>query len=311
MPIHLQQTLSATPAAVYHHLTDTQRLAAWFAEHADVSLPQQRYDFWGRYTPGTPDRAAGRHPLLTAQPAAALSYGWRLQDVDTVVDLHLVPRGSETTVVVEHYAPGAAGAERGDAPISEDFWFLSLENLRRAVDGRDSAVVRLDFTASMLGNVTHTVEIDAPPEAVFKTLIDPEEMNRWIASHAVVEPHVGGRYDLGWGGMGPEKILELVPNARLSIADAAGPEDQTPNILTWTLEGSGGRTRLTLVHSGFAPDHDNSGIYTGWLNFMSWIKSLVEYGPAWRPTLKPIPAEMFAYYPASITSRQAELITLP
>ncbi|MEP7358189.1 MAG: SRPBCC family protein, partial [Anaerolineales bacterium] len=310
MPIHLQQTLSATPEAIYHNLTDSGRLAAWFAEHADIALPKEQYDFWGRFTPGTPDRDGGRHKLLKARASNALSYGWRLQEVDTVVDIRLVPRGAETAVIVQHFAHGPEGAQRADAPIAEDFWFLALENLRRAVDGRDEAVVRLDLTASMLGDVTHTIEIDASPEAVFKALIEPEQMNRWIASKAVVEPHVGGRYDLGWG-MGPEKILELAPNERLAVADAENPGAETQNVLTWTLEGSGGRTRLTLVHSGFAADHDNSGLYTGWLNFMSWIKSLVEYGPSWQPTLKPLPAEMFSYYPASISSRQADLLAMP
>ena len=169
MPIHLQQTLTATPEAIYHNLTDTRRLAAWFAEHTDIALPQEQYDFWGRFTPGTPNRDGGRHQLLKAQASNGLSYGWRLQDVDTVVDVRLVPRGAETAVIVQHFAHAPDGVGRADAPIAEDFWFLSLENLRRAVDGRDDAVVRLDLTASMLGDVTHTLEIDASPEAVFRT----------------------------------------------------------------------------------------------------------------------------------------------
>lgn len=40
-------------------------------------------------------------------------------------------------------------------------------------------------------------------------------------------------------------------------------------------------------------------------------QSLVEYGPAWQPTLKPLPAEMFPYYPASISSRQSDLLAMP
>lgn len=307
MPIHLQHTLTATPEAIYHNLTDTRRLTAWFAEHVDIALPKDQYDFWGRFTPGTPDRDGGRHAVLKAQASTVLSYRWRLQDVDTVVEVRLVPRGAETAVIVQHVAQGPDGP--ADAPIPEDFWFLALENLRRAVDGRDDAVVRLDLTASMLGDITHTLDIEASPEAVFKALIDPEQMNRWIASNAVVEPQVGGRYELGWG-MGPVRIVELVPNQRLAVVDEDNPEGTPPNVLTWTLEGSQGRTRLTLVHSGFTPDQDNSGLYTGWLNFMSWLKSLVEYGPTWQPTLRPLAAEMFPYYPASISRRQSDLLGL-
>ena len=54
--------------------------------------------------------------------------------------------------------------------------------------------------------------------------------------------------------------------------------EETETVVTWTLEELDGKTRLTLVHSGFAPDQPTGGLDAGWLNFMSWIKSLVEYG---------------------------------
>src|ERR1700693_2512626 len=83
-------------------------------------------------------------------------------------------------------------------------------------------------------------------------------------------PAIG--YRRGATGYGLFKILELVPNQRLALMDDDNPEAESHNVLTWTLEGGQGRTRLTLVHSGFAPDTDNSGIDTGWLKFMKSIK---------------------------------------
>jgi len=152
----------------------------------------------------------------------------------------------------------------------EDFWFLSLENLRRHLDGK--APVRCDFSRSMLGDIHHSIEIDAPPDRVFDILIQPEQLQRWIASQATVEPHVGGRYDLGWGSVASLRILELVPGEHLRLDWS---DEQRQTILDWMLEESGGKTRLTLVHSGFAPDQD-TGVVNGWLNFMSWIKSIAE-----------------------------------
>jgi uncharacterized protein YndB with AHSA1/START domain len=301
MTLHLQQTLSATPDAVFHQLSDSARLAAWFAEYADVSLPERRYDFWGRYTPGNPQREAGRHLLLAAEPGSRLSYGWHVQDLDTVVEIGLHARGAETVVVVQQ-----AGSSP-DGPELDDFWFVALENLRRAAAGRDEAVVRLDFSADMRGDVRHSVVIDAEPEAVFKALIEPEQLNRWIASNAVVEPRVGGHYDFGWG-MGADLILDLAPNERLATIDEASPDGPPPTVKTWTLAGSGGRTTLTLVHSGFAPDQDNGGLYKGWLNYMSWIKSMLEFGSSWRPALKPLTPELLSFYPASIAAHQSELL---
>jgi len=304
MSLHPQQTLPATPEAVFHQLSDAARLAAWFAEYADVSLPERRYDFWGRYTPDHPQREAGRHPLLAAEPGGRLSYAWHVQDMDTVVEIGLHPRGAETVVVVQQTGTVAEGP--ADCSSLDDFWFLSLENLRRAVAGNDQAVVRLDLSAGMQGDLRHSITIDAEPEAVFKALIEPDQLNRWIASNAVVEPRVGGQYDFGWG-VGADLILDLAPNERLVTVDQASPDGPPPTVKTWTLAGSGGRTTLTLVHSGFAPDQDNSGLYRGWLNYMSWIKSMVEIGPSWRPALKPLTPELVPFYPASIAARQSQL----
>jgi len=175
------------------------------------------------------------------------------------------------------------------------------------VAGNDRAVVRLDYAADMRGDIQHSVVIDAEPEAVFRALIEPEQINRWIASNAVVEPRVGGHYDLGWG-MGPELIVDLVHNERLVLTDEESPDGPPPTVKTWTLASSGGRTTLTLVHSGFAPDTDNSGLYKGWLSYMSWLKSMVEPGPSWRPPLRPLTPELASFYPASIAAHQADLL---
>ena len=99
-------------------------------------------------------------------------------------------------------------------------------------------------------------------------------------------------------------ISELVPDERLVLLGEG--DDTTVN--TWTLEGSGGKTRLTLVHSGFAADYDQTGINSGWLNYMSWIKSMFEYGEDWEPAIKRLEPDVYWFYPASMIKRQAELI---
>ena len=121
--------------------------------------------------------------------------------------------------------------------------------------------------------------IDAPPEAVFQALIEPAQLDRYIADQATVEPHIDGRYDFGWGD-GPQKILELVPNQTLAYSWSFPGEPAT--IVSWELEGSGGRTRLTLVQSGFGPDRTNDDYQSGWLSFLVRIKQLVETGAAWQ-----------------------------
>lgn len=301
-PYRVQITLNASAQQVYTALTDTHRLPAWFAEHAEVNLSAKRYDFWGRYTPEVPTRDQGQHPLTALEADARLAYTWALPDKPTAVSYHLIPRGGQTVLRVEQ-TQANAGHDIGFYNL-EDFWFLSLENLRRHLAGK--AVVRCDFSAPMTGDIHHSVEIDAPPAAVFDALINPAQLNRWIASSARVEPKPGGAYDLGWGaGVAAHRILELLPDEKLVVGWTEDNNQST--IITWTLAASGGKTRLTLVHSGFAPDQDTGGLQVGWLNFMSWVRSLVEFGAAWQPPVRPLTEAYRPYYPAAIWQQQAAL----
>jgi uncharacterized protein YndB with AHSA1/START domain len=301
--LHVQIALKAQSEAIYQALTDN--LADWFAEYTDVSTVENRYDFWGRFTPGTPTREEGRHPLLAYEPGKHLNFEWRSHSFDSIVNIQIIPRDGGNTLVVQQGNPINPSHDIGFS-TDEDFWFLSLENLRRHLDGK--APVRCDFSRSMLGDIHHTIEIDASPDAVFDALINPEQLNRWIASHATVEAHVGGEYNLGWGQSASSlKILELVPDEKLRLT---WPEGDGSTILTWTLEGSGGKTRLTLIHSGFAPDQNTGGLQTGWLNFMSWVKSISEYGDDWQPAIKRIQPGMESYYPASFNIAQTDLGTI-
>ena len=61
--VRMQVTLNATAERAWAALTASDALEAWFAEHAAVDLANGRYDFWGQYTAGVPDREGGHHPL--------------------------------------------------------------------------------------------------------------------------------------------------------------------------------------------------------------------------------------------------------
>jgi len=302
--LHIQIALTAPPGDIMRAWTAA--LPHWFAEHVDVSIAEKRYDFWGRYTPGAPDREGGRHPLLAYEPGERVRFGWQLRGVDTTVDVSIHPRAGGQTVAVRH--EGVSKSHDIDFYTDEDFWFLTLENLRRHLDGKPP--VRCDFSTPMVGDIQHSVEIDAAREAVFDALINPAQLRRWIATRdVVVEAHEGGRYYLGWGNNSSAlKILDIVPNERLRLT---WPEGDGQTVVTWTLEGSGGKTRLTLVHSGFAPDAKTGGLNAGWLNFMSWVKSMTEYGAGWQPAILRLSPGLESYYPASIVEGQVNIISEP
>lgn len=280
--IQVALRIAVAPSLVFQALTQADELTRWFAEHAEVAPLRLRYDFWGRFTPAAPDREQGQHAILSWKPDQELAFQWQVQDQATIVTMTLESEGDGTNLTLVH--EDVPKRRPGEVNLA-DFWILSLENLRSWVE-RGSAGPRCDFSAPGRGDIRLTIEIGASPGAVFPALIAPSELERYIASTAMVEPRIGGRYDFGWGE-GPQNILELAPNERLAYSWSFSDEPDT--VVTWTLDGSGGRTRLTLVHSGFGPDRLTEDYQAGWLAFLNKIKCLSEVGPSWRkPTVTAI-----------------------
>ena len=82
----IQLKLKATPEQLFHALIDSKALTAWFCEYADISLNDNAYDFWGRFTPDAPaNQQAGHHPLTLLQENRHIAYQWRLYDVESHV----------------------------------------------------------------------------------------------------------------------------------------------------------------------------------------------------------------------------------
>ena len=307
--LQMQVKLNHPIEQVFNALTTTDALKAWFAEEADVKLDDKRFAFWGKFTPGNPAEATGRkNEILTVEPNRLFKFRWQQgPDIATEVTFQIEEKGGVTVLTVLH-SRSSTDMHHAAVYTLEDFWFLSLENLRRYLDGKPSDA-RVDFSATLKGNITWDTLIDASPARVFDVLIKPEYLNKWIASNAEVDPKIGGTLSYGWGGVPPFKIVALEPDSKLAYDwDEEDPNgDMQHTVVTWTLEESNGKTRLTLVQSGFAPDADNDGIHVGWRNFLNWIRSLSEYGDTWQPPVLQIKDPAWAtIYSAAINEAQAE-----
>jgi uncharacterized protein YndB with AHSA1/START domain len=300
----VQLKLKATPQRVFQALLDSHALTSWFSEFADVSSETKAYDFWGRFTPEAPaTQEAGHHPLTLLAANRHLAYAWELNDVESQVLIKLLPRQDETILTVRQSAP--ADVQLTEGWSLDDFWFLSLENLRRHLDGK-SSLARVDFSKPMLGEIRHELVIEAPAAKVFEVLIRPDQMDRWLANGAIVEPEPGGVYSFGWMSM---KILEIVPDKKLAVgATAERDGKEVTSIVTWSLEESYGKTRMAFVHSGFAPDQSNAGENVGWLAFMNFVSSIAQYGEEWQSPVAVIKPEFYPYYSASMVQQQPEIV---
>jgi hypothetical protein len=158
----------------------------------------------------------------------------------TAVSLELATsnRGTILTVtqeIVERH-PGEASFK--------DSWGLSLENLRRLfLNG--SGPLFCDYSLTHREQVAVEAQISRPAKEVFTGLIDPQQLERYMADKATVEPRPGGIYDFGWGGNGPIKILELEPDRKLTyswrdqVPLSAGPwkTRRAAPVLPWSIPG--------------------------------------------------------------------------
>jgi uncharacterized protein YndB with AHSA1/START domain len=272
--LNLGIDIKASSEAIYSALTDANALTKWFAEYSDISVDDNRYDFWGRHTPNNPNREEGRHKLMRVIPEKLIEFEWRLRGVDSRVQFEIHQSESECVLTMHH----------SDLPIAEmnqssigDFWSHALEGLRHWLE-RGRAYQLFDYATSQRGDIHVAVDINVQSSLAFNALTDSTQMERWVGSKGSVDPKPGGKIDFGWE-MGPVKILEIVPNEKLSYLWHWEGEPDT--ITTWTLEDSGGKTHITIVQSGFAPERDGEDYFIGWSKFAYRLKTMLEEGPDW------------------------------
>jgi uncharacterized protein YndB with AHSA1/START domain len=138
------------------------------------------------------------------------------------------------------------------------------------------------------------IEIDAPVDAVWNALTNPEELARWFPLEAQVVPGPGGTIQMSWGYVTVESnIVRWEPGRHLQTSNwehaeantdaAAGGQPAPGNslVLDYFLESRGGKTVLRLVHSGFgtASDWDNEffdGFRRGWAFELRGLRHYLE-----------------------------------
>ena len=137
--------------------------------------------------------------------------------------------------------------------------------------------------------------IDATPEQVFDSMTQPEQFHRWFGVNVGIEPYVGGRFAMGGFELDPggATFTEFEPGRKATLRYPDGMTD------SWELEGSDGKTRLTVVQSGFDPANPPYPGWTGWLGGLAALRRYHEL-PRWRTIWRQIqiagvPEGMFTF----------------
>lgn len=269
----IRAQVAAAADDVYRALTESPALATWFAERADVDLLSGRYEFWGRYTP---NGKRGRQRVWAYEPNRMLRIGWTLGGAERICEFALepIPGGTFLYLVQDNPPPWDF-----DAANLSDFWFLSIANLLNFCEGLDLAE-RHDFTRTFPDAAKAEIVIRAPRTQVFDALVDPVQLERWIAGKAIVEPWVGGRYEFGWDH-GPSTIVDYEPDRVLAYSWRI--ERRPDTVVRWEVDDApyGGGVVARVEHSGFGPEHSAEGYQIGWQNFLVELKRMHELGSAW------------------------------
>ncbi|KAB8193760.1 SRPBCC domain-containing protein [Nonomuraea phyllanthi] len=270
-PMIIRARVQAPLKEVRQALTDPALLRIWLAEHAEVSLPD-RFGFWGRTTP----EGDAPHQRLLHADDRTVRFAWLLDGEETTTEIGLEEDGDTTIVTLSqtHFDFQDVITGKSIRGVLQTYWAQALANLAEHFEGRE-LTPRADYTSPEL---RAEVTIDASPSDVFDSLIDSETVTRWFGFPIEIEPFVGGRFAMGGlaNDPSPAKVLELEPGRKFSL-DWGGP-----GVGAWELEGSGGKTRLTLVQSGFDTSRPP---YAAWGGILSGVAELRRYHevPDWQP----------------------------
>ncbi|MEV0426525.1 SRPBCC domain-containing protein [Micromonospora sp. NPDC050495] len=280
-PLTVQARLAAPVDAVRRALTDPAELRVWLAEQAEVELPH-RYEFWGRYTP----EGDAPHQRLLHADERTLRFAWTLDGVETTTEFELAPEGAGTLLTLRqsHFDMAEAMSGSSIRGVLQTFWALAIANLAAHVTG-EPLLPRTDFTSAGL---RAEVTIDAPLDRVWTSLTDSEQASAWFGYPIGIEPWVGGRYAMGGFEAGyAAKVVDLDPGRTISV-------DWGPvGVSTWELAESAGKTKLTMVQSGF--DEGNPP-YAAWSGNVAGLyelrrfNELADWQPIWVAEELPTPA---------------------
>jgi uncharacterized protein YndB with AHSA1/START domain len=271
--------LDAPPTRVFDALLDVETSKRWLAEHVHIEPNKGGvFRFWGRDVIWCAREDETEGEILELDRPHLLVASWRWQGHATRISFRLEGDDTKSRLTIEHHFESFAPSSDGPGPdMASCHWRIAIANLASLLT-TGQASLRPDYTLPAKEGrqrVELEIEITAPPERVFRALLDPAQVRVWMQAETPEIDEAAKRYSYGWQRgepareVGPLRILELVPNRRL-VHDwcwVGEPDGQ----VRWELSPTESGTLLQLIHT-------ESSDYThtlGWSDALVRIRQLV------------------------------------
>jgi uncharacterized protein YndB with AHSA1/START domain len=128
--------------------------------------------------------------------------------------------------------------------------------------------------------VTKELFIECRPVTLFSFFIDPEKMMRWMGTHVLLEPEIGGKYriDINGHDIALGEYVEIVPNEKIVMSFGWEKSKRVPpgaSTLEFRLTPRGSGTVLVLTHSGL-PAEETADHQEGWSHYAARLQKVAE-----------------------------------
>ena len=139
--------------------------------------------------------------------------------------------------------------------------------------------------------IEHSITLNASPDDVYKAISDVDAMSKWFTSRATGTTRVGGKYrfefefeDSSRNHTMLGEFTALDAGKKVGYTWSTVPEEgsvteASSTLVEYAISGSGGQTRVDLVHSGFEsnpPEQVISETDQGWGFFLPNLTSVLD-----------------------------------
>lgn len=128
--------------------------------------------------------------------------------------------------------------------------------------------------------ITKELYIECRPETLFSFFTDPDKLVRWMGSHVLLEPKIGGKYriDVNGSDIAMGEYVEIVPHEKIVMTWGWEKSQQVPpgsSTLEFRLIPKNNGTILQLKHYDL-PVQEVPSHVQGWNHYMIRLQALAE-----------------------------------